>query len=351
MIINQLLWQGACKLKESFVHLFNQMEGKTLLVGGGSGFIGSMLIGTLLCNVENLKIIVFSRNRKKALERFEYLGVLREDLIIIENFWECSYSVDYVINCASPTQSQYFADYPVETIDSIYQCTKDLLEFAIKNRSKKFIFLSTMEVYGESEKKYVCEEDLGVLCVSNPRNSYPAAKLLCEHLVMAYGMQYSFDICILRLSQVIGACVSRDDERVYMAFLKEALEKGSITLLTAGETKRNYIDIFDSISGILFGLLDSNSKSVYNLANPNIFISVLELAKEIAREVSVQRNVEILIQYDKNRDTRAFLPFFERGLDTSKIEALGWRAIFGIRERIRSMSMGVSCLVDTHKEN
>ncbi|MDE5603598.1 MAG: NAD(P)-dependent oxidoreductase [Helicobacter sp.] len=334
-MIERLLQQGALRLKEHFYDLFLCLENKKLLVSGGSGFVGSMFIAVVLCNVKNIKIYCTTRNKARALARFKTLGIASDALNIIEDLQECYEEIDYILCAASPTQSQYFVDYPIQTIDEIYQHTKDLLEFAKDHNVQKFVFLSTMEVYGEVNKAIVGEEDLGWLDVFNPRNSYPAIKRLCEHLIIAYAKEYSLKSCILRLTQVIGAGVSREDKRVYMMFLRESLEEGKITLLTQGETKRDYLDVFDSVSGILLGLLDKEDIACYNLANPKTFMSVLELARVIAEEVT-RRGIEVRIQYYKG-DTSAFLPSFERSLKISKIQSLGWSPLFSLQESVNAM--------------
>lgn len=336
-MLTKLFQKSALKLKKSFLHLFAALENQTILISGGSGFIGSIFIGVLLCNVKNIKIYCSSRDKKRALQRFQTLGINSNSLVIIENLKECLEKIDYIICAASPTQSQYFIDYPTETIHLTYHHTKDLLEFAKKNQSKKIVFLSTMEVYGETKEKNVSEEDSGVLPVLNPRNCYPAIKRLCEHLMIAYATQHSLNVCILRLTQVLGAGVSHEDNRVYMAFLKESLKENKITLLTKGETKRNYLDVFDAISGILFGLLDKNPISIYNLANPTIFISILELAQKIAKAVENEKGIKISIQQRQKASLSAFLPPFERSLDTSKLQSLGWKPIFSLEESICAM--------------
>lgn len=339
-MIDELLQQGASRLKEHFYDLFLQLENKNILVSGGSGFIGSIFIAVVLYNVKNIKIYCTTRNKVKALERFKALGIKSNALKIIENLQECCEMVDYILCAASPTQSRYFVDYPIQTIDEIYGHTKDLLEFAKNHNVQKFVFLSTMEVYGEVDKTIVSEEDLGLLDVFNPRNSYPAIKRLCEHLIIAYTKEYCLKSCILRLTQVIGVGVSREDKRVYMMFLKEALEEGKITLLTKGETKRDYLDVFDSVSGILLGLLDEQDMACYNLANPKTFMSILAFARAIVAEVT-KRGIKVCIRYDK-ADTSAFLPSFERSLEVSKIQSLGWKPLFSLQESINAM---IECIM------
>ncbi|MBZ7933475.1 NAD(P)-dependent oxidoreductase [Campylobacter sp. RM10543] len=323
-----LLQERLEKIQQEFSQLFNSIKDKTVLITGANGFIGSLLTFSL---VKDVKVFCLVRNIKSMQEQFLRLGGEIKKIHIVENLGMVTESVDIVIHCASPTQSSFFLEKPIDTVDIIYKNLKDILEFSIQHRVEKFIFLSTMEVYGNLEGENIDENKIGNFNILELRNSYPLSKQLSEFLVNAYSQKYSLKTSILRLTQIIGPGVKIDDKRVYMEFVRSSLKESKIVLATKGDTKRNYIDIFDVITAILFCIFDGKKSEIYNIANPDIYISIYDLAKSIASVLNSS------IHFNFNQDTSKYLKTFKRSLKVKKIQELGWKPLFDINSSINDM--------------
>lgn len=323
-----LLQKRLGKIQQEFGQLFNGIQGKTVLITGANGFIGSLLTFAL---VKDTRVFCLVRSEKSMQEQFLRLGGEIEKIRIVENIEIITESIDIIIHCASPTQSSFFLEKPIDTVDIIYKNLKDILEFSIQHKAEKFVFLSTMEVYGDLEGEDIDESKIGNFNVLELRNSYPLSKQLSEFLVNAYSQKYGLKTSILRLTQIMGPGVKIDDKRVYMEFIRSSLKKSKIVLATKGDTKRNYIDIFDVITAILFCILDGKKSEIYNIANPNIYISIYDLAKSISSVLNSS------IHFDFNQDTSRYLKTFQRSLEVKKIQELGWKPLFDINSSINDM--------------
>ena len=141
------------------IHIFlSKLSGKTILITGATGFIGSML--TRLFLVSNMKygtdinIICSVRNIEKAEALFSNLKNSEQLVYITNGLVACNDSVDYIFHTAAPTTSKFFVTQPVETLNGSISTTLDVLQYATKNRVKKIVYLSSMEQYGIQQVDY-----------------------------------------------------------------------------------------------------------------------------------------------------------------------------------------------------
>ena len=148
--MNTVLDNDIRAFKEQF-NLKSSLAGTTVCVTGSTGLLGSIAVKCLLSI--GAKVVAVIRDEAKA-ERV--LGpendLLRYYLYDFSNADSREFmppgTIDYVIHFASPTASKYFVDRPVETIDTIYQGTKAVLSYAMKQPLKSLVFASSVEVYG-----------------------------------------------------------------------------------------------------------------------------------------------------------------------------------------------------------
>lgn len=326
--MNHIIEKRLKKLKDNFQFILNKTTNKKILITGANGYIGSVLSLILHCNAS---LICLVRSKEKMITRFRDIGGNLNNIIICENLEEIQDEIEIVIHCAAPTQSSFFVENPIETVDIIYTNTKKMLDFSLQYKVKKFIFLSTMEIYADIFGDDVLENNIGRFDIDKIRNSYPLAKQISEFMVYSYSKQYNLNAAIVRLTQTIGPTAQISDSRVYMDFIRSAINDSKITLLTKGDTKREYIDVFDVSMAIIFIVFNQKVFEIYNVTNSNIFISIYELAKIIAEQLNAE------ISFDLEQDVAKYLPSFSRKLNSKKIQDLGWKPLFNLQEALSDM--------------
>ncbi|ECH3697442.1 NAD(P)-dependent oxidoreductase [Campylobacter coli] len=326
--MNEILERRLKLLEDNFGFNIDKMTNKKILITGANGYIGSIL--TLILH-HNAKLYCLVRDKDKMIKRFQEICGDIDKISIYEDLHKIKDKIDVVIHCAAPTQSDFFIENPIDTVDIIYTNTKNILDFSKKNNVEKVIFLSTMEIYGDVIGDNIVEDDIGKFSVTNIRNSYPLAKQISEFMVHSYSKKYSLSASIARLTQTIGPTAQINDNRVYMDFIRSALKKSKITLFTKGETTREYIDVFDVAMAIIFIACEKKMFQIYNISNPNIFISIHDLAKTISNKLNAE------LAFDLQRDTSRYLPSFIRKLNSDKIYQLGWKPLFSLNQSLDDM--------------
>ncbi|MBN9680408.1 NAD-dependent epimerase/dehydratase family protein [Campylobacter coli] len=326
--MNEILERRLKLLEDNFGFNIDKMTNKKILITGANGYIGSIL--TLILHY-NAKLYCLVRDKDKMIKRFQEICGDIDKISIYEDLHKIKDKIDVVIHCAAPTQSDFFVENPIDTVDIIYTNTKNILDFSQKNNVEKVIFLSTMEIYGDVIGDNIVEDDIGKFSITNIRNSYPLAKQISEFMVHSYSKKYSLSASIARLTQTIGPTAQINDNRVYMDFIRSALKKSKITLFTKGETTREYIDVFDVAMAIIFIACEKKMFQIYNISNPNIFISIHDLAKTISNKLNAE------LAFDLQRDTSRYLPSFIRKLNSDKIYQLGWKPLFSLNQSLDDM--------------
>jgi len=314
------------------------LHNSSVLITGATGLIGKHLIFLLRYLNENknsnIRIYAHVRNEHKAKELFGndgisfVLGDIRQPIEISDN-------IDFIIHGASVTQSRSFVEKPVETIDIAYIGTKNILEFARKQKVKSAVYLSSMEVFGVTDPQLaeVKENDYGYIDILNPRSSYSESKRLCECLCACYASEYGVPVKIARLVQTVGTGADYNDLRITVQFSRSAIENKDIILKTEGLSKRPIVYTRDAVSAILTILLKGNSGTSYNIANKNTVSTIRETAEMVAKNIS---NNRIKIIFEKNSLTE-YPPNYNLNLNLNLMESLGWKAEVGLEEAYRRM--------------
>ena len=307
----------------------------TYMITGSTGLIGTALVKAIAANGD--AVVAAARNVEKARRLFGGL----EGVEIVE--WDVTKPFDKshlspsalgslsscrLIHAAAETASRGFVEKPVETICTILDGTRNVLEFAREARVGKVVFLSTMEVYGAPTTDPVTEADFGVLDPAAVRSSYPEAKRLAENLCAAYVKEYDLDVTIARLTQTFGPGVARGDTRVFAQFAEAVLDGRDIVLHTEGRTARCYCYIDDAVSAILALAEKGAAGEAYNVANPATYCTIREMAESLAAGHPPSRVVVDL----SGASGKGYAPEFRMRLSTAKLESLGWRPRVGLLE-------------------
>ena len=296
------------------------LESSRILVTGATGLIGKTLVFNLIRRKAKVTVVV--RDLEKAKRLFEnHVQYIVGDVRTV-NFE--SLELDYIIHAASQTSSQYFIKKPVETISVAIDGTRNILNNAIKQRKlKRFIYLSTMEVYGTPlDDSKITEEHGSNLDTTSVRSCYPESKRMCENICISYASEYGIPVNILRLTQTFGPGVEYQDKRVFAEFARCAFEGKDIILQTKGETRRSYLYTEDAVNAILTVAKYGQPNLGYNGANENTYCSIYEMAKMVADKLAGGR-IKVIIKENKSND-RGFAPVLHMNLDTTRLQKLGW---------------------------
>lgn len=303
---------------------WGELDGKTVAVTGGTGLIGGFLVDVLLERAYSfggdITVVLFARDPQRALDRFrsERCSAVHWDA---SSPTVPSAAADYVIHLACDTSSDGFLNRPVETLSTVVDGAKAMLELARKS-SARICLASTMEVYASGGPGPLAEDAGGALDTMNPRNSYPEAKQLSEALTAAYAAEYGVDACVARLCQTFGAGVRRDDGRVFAEFARKCLAGEDIVLLTPGEKRNMYLSVQDAALALILLALKGEAGLAYNVANESTFCSVREMAQAVAKRFGGD-HTGVRIEVDPEASRRFRAPG-SINQDTSRLSALGW---------------------------
>lgn len=331
---NQVLKEDVQLFAEQF-ELRERLRGKTFLITGATGLIGSVMVKCLLALNQKydlgIKILAIVRDVEKAknvfAEEFRAIDFIQLPLSGISSN-SISEPVDYIIHLASPTSGRYMEEHPVETFDLAYQSTLCLLNLSKQTNVAGMVYVSSLEYYGQVlDNKLITEDMQGYVDPVSARSSYPMGKRAAEYLCYAYAHEYGTPAKVARLTQTLGAGISENDNRVFAQFARSVIKGEDIVLHTIGESAKPYCYTTDCISAILYVLLKGQRGEAYNVANQETYISIRDMA-EFLKE-NFNPSIGVRIEQNKNM---GYAPVTKLRLSTEKLSSLGWIPQYGLKD-------------------
>jgi nucleoside-diphosphate-sugar epimerase len=270
----------------------NKFAGKTLLISGGTGFLGSYFILTIdyinrnilkkPCKVISLDNYITSKKKKifKKLDKNNFIFIkadVSKDIKIYEK-------IDFVIHAAGLASPIYYQKFPIETIESAIFGAKNLLEISRRNKVKSFLFFSSSEIYGNPDEKNIpTKEDYkGNVSSIGPRACYDESKRLAETLSIVYFQKHKVPVKIVRPFNIYGPGMSSKDFRVIPNFITRALHGETIEVHKKGIQTRSFCYISDAMIGFFKVLISKNNGEVFNVGNDSREISIIDLANLVS---------------------------------------------------------------------
>lgn len=332
-------WEAAARAVGRAGGDLGSLLGRSVCVTGSTGLVGSQVVRSLLEADERLglglRLVLPARDVGRAETLFGGRGNVAAVPWELGEEPELGGRCDLFVHCACPTSSRAFAERPVETLLSIVDGTAACLRAARGAGCGAFVYLSTMEVYGEPSARPATEADLGPTDPTLPRSSYPVAKLAAENLVASFGAEFGTRTASLRLAQTFGAGVRCDDGRVFAEFARHAVAGEDVTLLSDGSKRSCYLSVSDAASAVLTLLASEGAVGAYNAANPSTYCSILEMARMVLARFGAP-GASVLFGSDPARAAT-----FRKGddilLDCSRLRSLGWEPAEGLEEMYGQM--------------
>lgn len=309
----------------------------TFLISGANSFVMSYMVYLLLeANKRNnlgIKVVALCRNRERAVERFR--GYIEDQnlIFIIQDVCqplEYEGSIDYCIHAASPAGIASRQEYPADTFLANLQGCKNLLDLCMKKNIKKFMLLSSVDVYGTGlGQDRLKETDTGILDWNYKRNAYAVGKRAAETLCKLYFEQYGIPCVSVRPFQVYGPGMSLTDGRLHGDFIRQLLKNNRILLKSDGTARRSFMYLADATNAMIDVLLYGETGEVYNICDETGECSVYELAKMYA----AMKEGAVVEFEDGKRDTPEVKDALSVVLgDGRKLRELGWRRRTSMQE-------------------
>ena len=200
------------------------------------------------------------------------------------------FAVDYIIHAASPAFPAAFNNDPVGTVMSNILGTKYLLDYGKDHGTKRMLYISSGEVYGQGDLSLESFDETyaGYVDPTSVRSCYPNGKRTAETLCVSYTKQFGIDTVIVRPSHTYGPTVTKADNRANAQFVNKGLAGEDIVLNSAGNQMRSYTYLADSASAIISVLTSGESGNAYNIANSASRTTIAGFAKEVASQTGTK---------------------------------------------------------------
>ena len=327
--------------KEDILHIFDmdlpleKLSGSNILVTGATGLIGGCLVEALMLNPRrDYAVYASGRNQERAQERFKSFAddkgfhFIQHDVL---KPLQGDVRFDYVFHAASNASPNFFAQKPVEVIKSNIDGVTHLMEYGLDHGMRRFLYVSSGEVYGEGDGRAFTEDYSGYVDCTKSRSCYPSSKRAAETLCVSYAEEYGADVVIARPCHVYGPYFTEQDNRVYAQFIRNVLHGENIIMKSTGEQFRSWCYVVDCVSALLHILLKGESGEAYNIADASSNISIRELAETIA---SIG-GCKVVIDVPDAEEKKGYNVVTKSVFDTGKISKLGWMSRTTIEDGIR----------------
>lgn len=317
---------------------WEKMNGKSVLIVGASGLLGTCLVDALIYRNEHfgsqIQIFAMGRSREKAEERFgDYLK--KEKMFFVEQDITKPIALDrgfdFYIHGASNTHPVAYASDPIGTITTNIFGMYHILEHAAAHKAQRVLLLSTVEIYGDrTDAEPFAEEEMGYINCNTARAGYPESKRVAEALCQSYLAKFGVDVVIGRLCRSYGPTMSRDDSKALAQFIRNAVNGEDIVLKSEGLQNYSYSYMADAAAGLLTILLKGATGEAYNIADPSSDVKL----KEIAQVIAAQNGRSVVFEIPEESERKGYSVVANGLLDAAKIRELGFRAKYNIEEGI-----------------
>lgn len=253
-----------------------------VLITGAAGFLGSHLCDRFIAEGHSVigmdNLITGNMDNVAHLfghDRFNFIKHNVSQYIYVPG------SLDAVLHFASPASPNDYLEHPIPTLKVGSLGTHNTLGLA-KQKGARFLLASTSEVYGDPQVNPQPETYWGHVNPIGPRGVYDEAKRFAEAITMAYHRYHGLETRIVRIFNTYGPRMRLNDGRAVPNFVYQALTNQPITVYGRGTQTRAYQYFSDLIEGI-YRLLLSDEPMPVNIGNPDMEMTVMELAEMIVR--------------------------------------------------------------------
>ena len=298
-----------------------RLQGKRVLITGGTGFIGTWLLETISwlnrdCN-QPCKVYVPTRNSEAFARKAPHLASNPEIVLLSGDIADFKYPDDecnFIIHAAAPGEPRALINDSLGVAETIVRGTRRVLELATQKNVEGFLFVSSGAVYGVQppDLERIPEDYLGAPDVTNIRSAYGEAKRYAEMLCTLYHQRHGLPIHMARPFTFVGPYQDLNAGFAITDFIRDGLQGGPLIIQGDGTTIRSYCYAADMTAMLWKILLQSSAGRIYNVGSDES-ISILELANKVIS--SLDASVEVIVMSKPNIKSKParYVPDISRG--------------------------------------
>lgn len=300
---------------------------KNYIVTGCAGFIGSNLVDRLLADGRQvIGVDNFSTGQRRFIEAaLAHPGfrLVEIDVLDLDALKQAFAGGDVVVHLAANADVRFGTDHPRKDLEQNTIATYNVLEAMRANGIRKIAFSSTGSVYGEAPIVPTPEDGPFPIQTS----LYGASKAAGEGLIAAYCEGFDFQSWIFRFVSILGERYTHG--HVFDFYQKLKTDPSRLSVLGNGKQRKSYLYVQDCIDAIMLAMDKAIDKvNIFNLGVDG-YCEVNDSIGWICEELCVKPQLEYS---GGDRGWIGDNPFIF--LETKKIQSLGWKPKFGIREGV-----------------
>jgi dTDP-glucose 4,6-dehydratase len=273
----------------------------SILITGGTGFFGKALL-RYWCEQDDLglnvpSIYILSRSPELFINSYpefrfrKWLTFYKADILMPLSIPEGPYT--HILHAAADSTFGPKLS-ALDRYIQIVEGTRNILDFAVKNKVPRILFTSSGGAYGVQPQSMerIPESYNALPDPLNPNNSYGVAKRTAEHLCALYNERYGLETIIARCFAFVGRDLPLNVHFAIGNFIRDALTGKEIVIRGDGSTVRSYMDQRDLANWLNKMLFDGVSQSAYNVGSDEP-ITIKDLA-DLVRNVLAPNNPVII---------------------------------------------------------
>lgn len=276
--------------------MFEYLQGKTVLITGAGGFVGSHLVRRMLSHqAQVIAVDNYSTGRRENIADLidgadnsttaNFRHIVADVTQPVSSYLPAEIVPDVVLHFASPASPPKYQKFPVETYLVNSLATHHLLSYLREHAPKaRFVFASTSEVYGDPQVHPQTEDYWGNVNPNGVRSCYDESKRMGETICGVFHRDFGLDARIVRIFNTYGPHMDPADGRVIPNFAMQALQGLSLTMYGDGSFTRSYCYIDDLVEYITrMAVIAELAGETINIGNPTEY-TVKETAEIVYQQ-------------------------------------------------------------------